>query len=79
VLFDLIAGRRYNIARLRSPRRFASKYPHRHWACDLHPRFDRQGRFLCFDSAHTGRRALCTIDLGEDGLARTPEALSVCA
>jgi hypothetical protein len=28
---------------------------------DLHPRFDRSGGTVCFDSGHTGRRSLCTI------------------
>ena len=31
--------------------------------CDLHPRWDRSGRNICFDSAHTGKRALCTLNL----------------
>lgn len=74
ILFDTSNNRRYNLAYLRSPRRFASKYK-RHWACDLHPRFDRIGRYICFDSAQTGQRALCTIDLGNTGLAKPPKAL----
>jgi dipeptidyl aminopeptidase/acylaminoacyl peptidase len=31
--------------------------------CDLHPRWDRQGRFVCFDSAHGGGRAIYVYDL----------------
>lgn len=29
--------------------------------CDLHPRWDRKGKYVSFDSAHTGTRSLCTI------------------
>lgn len=76
VLFDMVTGRRYNIAYLHSHRRFTSKL-YRHWSCDLHPRFDRVGRYLCFDATYTGKRALCTIDLGEEGLVDPPAALSV--
>ncbi len=76
ILFDISNSQRYNLAYLRSPRSFASKYK-RHWKCDLHPRFDRNGRYICFDSAHTGQRALCTIDLGNTGLAKSPKALKI--
>lgn len=31
--------------------------------CDLHPRWDRVGRYICFDSAHQGSRAIYLIDL----------------
>ena len=65
ILFDIETNYRYNLAYLRSPRRFATTHPQRHWACDLHPRFDRTGRYICFDATYTGRRSLCTIDLGE--------------
>jgi hypothetical protein len=78
ILFDTTTASRYDIARLHSPRRFATTHQHRHWACDLHPRFDRTGRYLCFDSVYTGTRALCTIDLGETALAAPPKALNVC-
>jgi hypothetical protein len=30
---------------------------------DLHPRFDRTGDVVCFDSGHPGRRSLCTLAL----------------
>ncbi len=33
--------------------------------CDLHCRFDRTGRYLSFDSIHTGIRTVCMIDLSE--------------
>jgi hypothetical protein len=28
---------------------------------DLHPRFDRTGNVICFDSGHLGVRSLCTV------------------
>ncbi len=31
--------------------------------CDLHGRFDRRGRYISFDSIHTGKRTVCMIDL----------------
>jgi len=31
--------------------------------CDLHPRRSRDGRAVCIDSAHTGKRAIYTLDV----------------
>jgi len=66
-VFDTETGRRYDLARLKAPKRFATTDPYKHWQCDLHPRWDRSGRVICFDSAFSGERALCTIDLGTTG------------
>jgi Tol biopolymer transport system component len=33
--------------------------------CDLHPRWDRTGRQVCFDSAHTGTRQVYVMDVAE--------------
>ncbi len=33
--------------------------------CDLHGRFDQTGRYLTFDSIHTGIRTVCMIDLSK--------------
>jgi len=33
--------------------------------CDLHPRFNRDGTAICFDSAHEGTRQLYTLDFHE--------------
>ncbi|MFZ4523426.1 MAG: hypothetical protein ACOYNC_17110 [Bacteroidales bacterium] len=32
--------------------------------CDLHPRWNNDGTMICFDSAHTGKRSLCTMNIG---------------
>ncbi len=65
ILYDTQTDRRFDLAKLRSPREFASPNLESTWPCDLHPRWDRSGTRICFDSAHTGRRALCTIRLGD--------------
>jgi len=46
------------IASLNSPKKYQS-IDGSHWACDLHPRMNHAGDFVCFDSVHTGTRALC--------------------
>lgn len=68
ILFDMASGRRYDIAHLRSPLRFADDVH-----CDLHPRWNRAGTMVCFDSTHLGERSLCTIEVGprDDGVPRT--------
>jgi len=33
--------------------------------CDLHPRWDREGKWVCFDSAHEGHRNLYLIEMGD--------------
>jgi hypothetical protein len=48
------------LAHLRTPARFAGEV-----RCDLHPRPDREGKYVCFDSAHEGTRALYVLDMRE--------------
>ncbi|MDC3345959.1 hypothetical protein OAV76_01735 [Schleiferiaceae bacterium] len=36
-----------------------------HIACDLHPRWNRSGTYICFDSVYSGKRSLVTMDLRE--------------
>ncbi|CAZ95802.1 MULTISPECIES: hypothetical protein [Zobellia] len=33
------------------------------YRCDLHPRWDRLGNMICFDSVHTGVRSICVMKL----------------
>ena len=61
ILYDLEEDKRRDLAVLRSP----WKYRH-DVRCDLHPRWDRRGTQVCFDSAHTGMRSLCTMKLDQD-------------
>lgn len=51
------------IADVKSIRKFQSPDLDHHWACDLHPRVSPSGRYVCFDSVHTGKRALCIMKI----------------
>lgn len=42
---------------------FISDDTNRDRRCDLHARFDRSGRWMSFDSIHTGHRTVCLLDL----------------
>ncbi|RKY58480.1 MAG: hypothetical protein DRP94_06185, partial [Candidatus Latescibacterota bacterium] len=33
--------------------------------CDLHPRWSRDGREVCIDSAHEGHRQMYVVEVGE--------------
>ncbi|KPP96406.1 MAG: hypothetical protein HLUCCA01_10915 [Bacteroidetes bacterium HLUCCA01] len=63
LLFDEATGEGKTLGRFRHPKAFTRANPHENWRCDLHPRWDRTGRVVCFDSVHTGRRALCTMKI----------------
>lgn len=56
------------IADVRSYKRFASPNEQTHWACDLHPRCSADGRWLSFDSVHTGERSLCIMENPAQGI-----------
>ena len=49
------------IVDVKSPKKFQSPTLEKHWACDLHPRVSPSGKYVCFDSVHTGKRALCVM------------------
>ncbi|MEY4388033.1 MAG: hypothetical protein RLY20_3316 [Verrucomicrobiota bacterium] len=36
------------------------------WRCDFHPRWHPDGKKVCFDSAHAGRRQLCVLDVSRE-------------
>ena len=59
---DVVTNTVKQIASLNSPKKYRSKYK-KHWACDLHPRMNRKGDVVCFDSVHTGKRALCIMKI----------------
>lgn len=64
ILFDTKHNTRYDICRLPMPKKFQSPDSYNHWSCDLHPRWNRTGQYICFDATYGGERSLCTIDLG---------------
>lgn len=74
-IFDCLENKRYNIAYLKHWKRFASPSPQQHWACDLHPRWNRKGDVLCFDSVYSGKRSLCTIHIPEISNGRKPKTI----
>ena len=69
-LYDTLTRRRYDLAKVRSPFRFRGEL-----RCDLHPRWNRAGTAICFDSSHIGERALCTLQLGALDDAHPPRAV----
>lgn len=65
-LYSLSNNKTLEIGRFFSPFRFRGSM-----RCDLHPRFDRTGRLICFDSVHEGNRSMYVLDLGMDGVGDT--------
>lgn len=59
-IYNILEDDKEVIAKLWSPNSFRDEM-----RCDLHPRWDRLGNQICFDSAHTGVRSLCTINLSK--------------
>lgn len=51
MLFDFETNERIDLGTFRAPAKFTGTI-----RCDLHPRFDRAGKRICFDSTHEGRR-----------------------
>ncbi len=74
ILFDCLERKRYEIARLKTPPEYGELRLGENLRCDLHPRWNRTGSSVCFDSAHTGRRSLCSIDLGDISGADIPRS-----
>jgi len=58
IQYNIDTNKRNDIAVLKSPLSYTGDV-----RCDLHPRWDRTGKSVAFDSSHTGKRALCTIRL----------------
>jgi hypothetical protein len=65
ILYNLEEKKRYDLAKLYSPREYVGATFRDMVSCDLHPRWNRASTMICFDSAHTGQRALCTIEVGD--------------
>ncbi len=60
LLYDMATNRRVDIGRFFSPPELTGSFP-----CDLHPRWNRDGTQVCFDSTHTGERQMYIIDVRE--------------
>jgi hypothetical protein len=56
--YDIERGCGSEIARLKIPFKYRSER-----RCDFHPRWRPDGGAICFDSAHTGIRSLCVIEI----------------
>jgi Tol biopolymer transport system component len=60
MLYDRRQDRVHGLMRMSIPYRFRHED-----RCDFHPRWDRQGRRICIDSAHEGVRSLYGIDVND--------------
>ena len=58
ILFDVSNPKRIDLGRYHAPFKFD-----RPWRCDLHPRWSRDGRKVCFDSIHEGTRRIYVVDV----------------
>ena len=58
VLVDLKNNKTYEVATLYSPLRFRGQV-----RCDLHPRWDRQGKYVCVDSTSSGKREMIVFEV----------------
>ncbi len=58
MIYDLETEECRDLARLQLPIRYI-----REPRCDFHPRWNWKSDMVCFDSAHSGVRSLCTINL----------------
>ena len=65
ILFDSHEEVRYDIARFFHPRAFVGRIVEQRIEVDLHPRWSRDNRTICVDSAYTGVRSLVTFHIGE--------------
>jgi len=58
ILFGVLNSKRINLGRFNAPFKFDA-----FTRCDLHPRWSPDGKKICFDSVHEGRRKIYTIDV----------------
>jgi len=60
ILFNTNTYKRYNVGRYYAPFRFDG-----YLRCDLHPRWSPDGRSICFDSVHEGKRNVYFVNVSE--------------
>ena len=60
ILYDLKQHEKHVLLNTKVPFRY--RYDER---CDFHPRWNRDGTAICFDSAHTQKRSLCVMEIGD--------------
>ena len=60
ILYHVESMTRFDIGRFYSPPELAGEI-----RCDLHPRWSRDGRKICFDSVHEGARRMYAMDVSE--------------
>ena len=60
ILYNLAEEKRIDLGFFRQPLQYKEAV-----RCDLHPRWNHRGDVICFDSAHTGKRSLCTMNIGD--------------
>jgi hypothetical protein len=60
ILYDTWNERRVELGRFLSPIRYYGEA-----RCDLHPRWNRDGTKVCFDSAHSGTRQMYVVDVSD--------------
>ena len=58
ILYSAVTGRAYSLGE------FPTTAPNGPARCDLHPRWSRNERSVCFDSTHEGFRAMYVADIG---------------
>jgi len=62
-MIDIPSDKVTHLASVYSPSKFQTKIPTKHIACDLHPRVSRDGKYVCFDTVKSGKRALAVMSL----------------
>lgn len=60
ILYNILQEKRFDLGYFRQPYSYREEV-----RCDLHPRWNHDGTMICFDSAHPGKRSLCTINIGD--------------
>lgn len=66
ILYDWENGKRFDLGKFKSlPEGFGSAWDVSEMRSDLHPRWSRDGRKICFDSVHEGARQMYEADISD--------------